>query len=169
MHKCAKVTVKHRCRDIARTFSYTTDLEIEVDCCLVGCRCLLNREQQWKPVSTRSNSCVWGPQCAYRYFPEDTTNTVLFGEVISMNYWNSMKIVKTVLKKVVILCFWIYLKGPYFCSENVQFTGYWPVKDTLLKIVQTLARGTSVHMHVRTYRRHTKSHVFAFGGKLITC
>jgi hypothetical protein len=43
-----------------------------------------------------------GPQCAYPYFPEDTTYAVLFTELVSMNRRNLFKVVIAGFGKMLI-------------------------------------------------------------------
>jgi hypothetical protein len=47
----------------------------------------------------------------YRYAPEDNTRAILF-RMILMYYSNVIKIDKTVLDKIAILCFEVHLRDP---------------------------------------------------------
>lgn len=61
-------------------------------------------------MTDKINILCFGPQCMYRYFPEDTAYTVLFGGMVFINSWNVIKTISSVLKKIDILCFETHLK-----------------------------------------------------------
>lgn len=47
-----------------------------------------------------------------RYFHEDITYAVLFKEMVSIYYWNLIKTVTAIFKKLAILCSGAHMKGP---------------------------------------------------------
>jgi hypothetical protein len=50
-------------------------------------------------------------QCVYRYFPENINRQDLWMDMVSINYWNVIKIVMAIFEKIVVLCFGAHLKG----------------------------------------------------------
>jgi hypothetical protein len=53
---------------------------------------------------------------AYIYFPQNTTDIILFWEMLSINYWNLIKTVTAIFEKLTILFLEAHLKGPYLWS-----------------------------------------------------
>jgi hypothetical protein len=99
-------------------------LRHRIDCCSVyQCR-LLYTKQRWyligKATSKRTDISCLGHQCSYHYFSDDTTYAVLFGDIITITYWNLIKNVGGIFEKIAIFCFGTHLKGPYFWSWNVH-------------------------------------------------
>jgi hypothetical protein len=77
----------------------------------------------------------------YRYFPEDRIYTVLFGELVSLNYLSLNKIITAVIDKNAILC----SEAPNFVVEKFILAGHRPMNTVYNRIrptVQALARCT---------------------------
>jgi hypothetical protein len=54
-------------------------------------------------------------------------------EIVSINYWNLIKIVKPIFEKIAILCFGAHLKGLFFFGAGIFiFTGHLTMMDTLI-------------------------------------
>jgi hypothetical protein len=107
---------------------------------------------QYTTREYQTKTYVW--QIKYHYFFEDMTYVVLFKKMASIIYWNLIKTVTVIFKKIAILCFRTYLKGPWFRSCNVNSLGakLWlknssiPNTNKINKNVQALPRSTSMHM-----------------------
>jgi hypothetical protein len=88
-------------------------------------------------------SLLLGPQCAYRYSPDDTSHAVLFGgrgslhSLLKFNQNHSI-----CFEKVIILCFWARFKGPYFGGWDVYiYHARAAQTDTQLAITHLLIFG----------------------------
>jgi hypothetical protein len=70
-----------------------------------------------------------GPKCAYRYFPEDITHAVLFGETVSISYWNSTRIAWAIFerKKKSFYFLGSNWRVPIFGARKFIFTGHRPM------------------------------------------
>jgi hypothetical protein len=55
---------------------------------------------------------TFGAMILLIYFPEDYLYAVLFGGMISINYWHVIKILMVFLEKIPILCSEARLKDP---------------------------------------------------------
>jgi hypothetical protein len=53
---------------------------------------------------------------AYIYFPQNTIYIILFWEMLSIHYWNLIKIVTAIFEKLTILFLEAHLNGPYLWS-----------------------------------------------------
>jgi hypothetical protein len=86
------------------------------DCCWAGYCWLPNMNQQRNPSDSKAGFhkikiSLLGHKCVYSYFPEDTTYAGMFRNFSSINYWNLIKIVRSILEKIINLCFGAHLKG----------------------------------------------------------
>jgi hypothetical protein len=66
----------------------------------------------------------------YHYFTKDTIYAVLFREIVSVNYWNLIKIVKSVLKEILGPIWRVQIFG----GRMFIFTGQQPMIDKQLNI-----------------------------------
>jgi hypothetical protein len=100
----------------------------------------------------------------YNYLHEDTTYTVRFTELVSINYWNLIKTVWAVFKKMAILCFGAHLKLK--CSYPPD-TDLWQTHSWMLwiKLVEPFRHKQRAHPFIHTYRqRYIKNYFFLFRG-----
>lgn len=72
-----------------------------------------------KPVSKKKYISLLGRCNVYRYLPEVIIYGVLCSKIVSINYWNVIKIFRALFEEIVILCLRASLKGCYFRSWNV--------------------------------------------------
>jgi hypothetical protein len=60
------------------------------------------------------------PLKAYHYLPEAIIYSVLFSDMVSINYLNVIKSVRALLEETVTLCLKASLKGRYFRSWHAH-------------------------------------------------
>jgi hypothetical protein len=73
-----------------------------------------------KLILTKSALYVWAP-CAHTtiFLMIAITYTVLFRDMVTLNYLNVIKIINSYLKKAILL-FGVHLKDPYFWNMNLH-------------------------------------------------
>jgi hypothetical protein len=112
-----------------------------------------------KPIFT-SIFCIWAPS-EYHYFPEAAC-TILFREIVYTNYWNLIRIIGVVSKKIAILCFGAHLKGLYFWSYTVKSLGTnlgrincWILNMNKIHPIQALMRHTCIYIQTGSIPKTT--------------
>jgi hypothetical protein len=102
-----------------------------------------------------------------------TTSEVLFQSMISINYWNLIKIIKSPFQENRHFVFWGTFEGPLFlgleCSYSSGTDLWWihswiPYKNKFHSIIQVPVR----HTFTYTARWHIKT-IFWYSGGLKTC
>lgn len=67
---------------------------------------------------------TYGPLYGIYWSPEDTTYTEKFREMVSINYWYLIKIIRAVFENITIFFYEAHLKGPNFfklqCSYSLR-------------------------------------------------
>jgi hypothetical protein len=107
----------------------------EMDCCSVDHSWLLSTEQQWLPCDWRASFKKGGilrldHWCTYHSFSEDVTYAVVFRNIVSVNYWHWIKIVRAVFENITILFFGNSCEGLLFLFIFTEWqTNRWHAKN----------------------------------------
>jgi hypothetical protein len=85
-----------------------------------------------KSVSRKWLYPVWAITASTVFSPEDTSYAPLFKGMVSLNWWNSIKIVKHVLNKIAIYTFGSIWGATVLGAGMFIITGHQPVTNKLL-------------------------------------
>jgi hypothetical protein len=116
----------------------------EIDSCSVNQLWSLNTEQRLNLCSpysgfSISTFCFWASSVRGIYLSWMQHTQLYLEKWPPQNYWHLIKIVLSVFKKIMVVCFGAHLKGHWFGDAMFIFMGHRPMTDKWIwiKSVQT--------------------------------